>query len=205
MEKLIAGDLFPEVSLDIASGQSLKLPTDLDAPLTIMLFYRGYWWPYCIRQLNGYNERRAAFAGKGATIIAAVADSKENTLKVAETVDFPIAYGVTKEQAEILGSWWSAIGPMEFIQPSEFVLANDGKVIAATYSHGPFGRMDPTETLTYISREAFDSLREDYSKDWAPWFQRGFTLGAQGYAQIRKIHQRGSDLMKSYRYQSVYP
>ena len=54
---------------------------------------------------------------------------------------------------------------MEFIQPSEFVLATDGKVIAATYSHGPIGRMDPTETLNYISREAFDSLREDYSKD----------------------------------------
>ena len=43
MEKLIAGDLFPEISLDIASGKSLTLPTDLDAPLTIMLFYRGYW------------------------------------------------------------------------------------------------------------------------------------------------------------------
>ena len=54
---------------------------------------------------------------------------------------------------------------MEFIQPSEFVLAYDGKVIAATYSHGPIGRMDPAETLTYLSRDAFDSLRKGYKKD----------------------------------------
>lgn len=165
MEKLISGDFFPEMKLNIAGGGSLILPRDLDAPLTIMLFYRGYWWPYCIRQLNGYNERRDAFAEQGAKIIAAVADTEENTLKVAETLEFQIAYGITKEQSEALGSWWSAIGRMEFIQPSEFVLSNDGKVIASTYSHGPIGRMDTTETLTYISRDQFDTLREDHKKD----------------------------------------
>ena len=43
MDKLISGDIFPDISLNIASGEPLKLPRDLDAPLTIMLFYRGYW------------------------------------------------------------------------------------------------------------------------------------------------------------------
>ena len=43
MEKLISGDFFPEMKLNIAGGGSLILPRDLDDPLTIMLFYRGYW------------------------------------------------------------------------------------------------------------------------------------------------------------------
>ena len=75
-------------------------------------------------------------------------DSQEKTQEVAEPLSFPVAYGVTREIGNALGSWWDE--RRDFIQPSEFVLNRQGKVMFSTYSNSPVGRMDPAETLTLI-------------------------------------------------------
>ena len=75
-------------------------------------------------------------------------DSLEKTQEVAELLNFPVAYGVTREIGIALGSWWEE--RRDFIQPSEFVLNQQGKVMFSTYSNSPVGRMDPAETLTLI-------------------------------------------------------
>ena len=75
-------------------------------------------------------------------------DSQEKTREVAEPLSFPVAYGVTREIGNALGSWWDE--RRDFIQPSEFVLNRQGKVMFSTYSNSPVGRMDPAETLTLI-------------------------------------------------------
>lgn len=82
------------------------------------------------------------------SIIAAAVDSQEKTLEVAESLQFPVAYGVTRQQADALGAWWD--DRREFIQPTEFMLTRKGKVMFSTYSNAPVGRMDPAETLTLI-------------------------------------------------------
>jgi hypothetical protein len=43
VDKLGTGDVFPSLSLKIAGGGAITLPEGLDAPLTIVLFYRGHW------------------------------------------------------------------------------------------------------------------------------------------------------------------
>ena len=98
--------------------------------------------------LSGYEERRAAFADEGVGIIAGTVDSEEKTLEVGEPIGFPIAYGVTRSDGDKIGSWWEE--RRDFIQPSEFVLAQDGRVLMSTYSNSPIGRMDPAEALTLI-------------------------------------------------------
>ena len=75
-------------------------------------------------------------------------DSLEKTQEVAEPLNFPVTYGVTREIGNALGSWWEE--RRDFIQPSEFVLNPQGKVMFSTYSNSPVGRMDPAETLTLI-------------------------------------------------------
>ena len=75
-------------------------------------------------------------------------DSLEKTQEVAEPLNFPVAYGVTREIGNALGSWWDE--RRDFIQPSEFVLNRQGKVMFSTYSNSPVGRMDPAETLTLV-------------------------------------------------------
>ncbi len=42
-EKLTPGEVFPDLTLNIAGGGQLNLPADLSTPLTIVLFYRGHW------------------------------------------------------------------------------------------------------------------------------------------------------------------
>ncbi len=65
-----------------------------------------------------------------------------------QELGFPIAYGVTREQADAIGAWWE--DRRNIIQPSEFVLDGDGKVLSATYSTGPVGRMDAGDALKLV-------------------------------------------------------
>jgi len=77
-----------------------------------------------------------------------VADSEENTVAVARGLGFPVAFGMTKADGEMMGSWWDE--KRECIQPSEFLLSKNGGVMISVYSNGPVGRMDPEETLNLI-------------------------------------------------------
>ena len=48
-----------------------------------------------------------------------------------------------------MGAWWDE--ERNFIQPSEFLISADGKVIMSTYSNSPIGRMDPAEMLKLMT------------------------------------------------------
>jgi hypothetical protein len=41
--RLNAGDTFPELSLKLVGGQSVRFPSGLDGRYRIALFYRGHW------------------------------------------------------------------------------------------------------------------------------------------------------------------
>ena len=42
-EKLGSGDSFPNMSLALAGGGSIALPSDLKTTYSVILFYRGHW------------------------------------------------------------------------------------------------------------------------------------------------------------------
>ena len=88
------------------------------------------------------------FKALGASIIAGAVDSLEETAKVAADLNFPVAHGVTREDADAIGAWWD--DRRDHIQPSEFVITGNGRVMASTYSNSPIGRMDPAETLALL-------------------------------------------------------
>ena len=99
--------------------------------------------------LNGYEERRAAFDALGVSLFAASVYNEEQSGAVADTLGFPLGYGVTREQGDAMGAWWDE--ERNFIQPSEFVISPDGRVRMSTYSNSPVGRMDPAEMLTLLT------------------------------------------------------
>ena len=148
MDKLNSGVTFPRLSLKTASDNNLVLPDGLETPLTIVLFYRGYWWPFCRRLLKGYEERREALKEQGVSVIAASVDDESKTSEVATELGFPVAWGVSREDGEKIGAWWEPV--RNCMQPSEFVLRQNGKVLFSNYSNSPVGRMDPEETLVLI-------------------------------------------------------
>ena len=98
--------------------------------------------------MAGYEERREAFAEQGISIIAGTVDTEEQTIEVAADLNFPVAWGMTREDGDAIGAWWEE--RRDHIQPSEFVLTKSGKVMMSTYSNSPIGRMDPAEALTLI-------------------------------------------------------
>lgn len=42
-EKLNTGDIFPQMTLQLAGGGTLALPDGPAAKYTVILFYRGHW------------------------------------------------------------------------------------------------------------------------------------------------------------------
>ncbi len=84
----------------------------------------------------------------GVSIIAGTVDTQEQTREVAAPLGFPVAWGMTRADADLIGAWWET--RRNHIQPSEFVITQAGRVRSSTYSSSPIGRMDPEETLALM-------------------------------------------------------
>lgn len=69
--------------------------------------------------------------------------------EVADELNFPVGYGVTRADADALGSWWE--DRRQIVQPSEFVVGPDNKVIGASYSDGPLGRIDAADVVRLVN------------------------------------------------------
>lgn len=74
--------------------------------------------------------------------------------KAKETVDklkltFPVAYGLeVPRDADKIGAFWD--GGRKFIHATNFVLDSDKKVVDASYSTGPIGRILAADALSHI-------------------------------------------------------
>lgn len=90
----------------------------------------------------------------GVTIIAASADTAEQAREVqGRGLTFPVAYGVSRADAESIGAWWSD-DRGGYLQPAEFLLGRGGVVLGSMYASGPVGRMHVDEVRHAItSRE----------------------------------------------------
>ena len=96
----------------------------------------------------GFENLKSEFDALGAKIVTASVDPIDKAKEVAADVSFPVGYGVTREIADMLGSWWE--DRRSIIQPSEFILGADGKVIVSSYSDGPLGRIDAADVIRLI-------------------------------------------------------
>jgi peroxiredoxin len=99
--------------------------------------------------LAGFEKLRPELDALGVKVLAASVDPLEKAREVAAELSFPVAYGVTREQADAIGAWWE--DRRSIVQPSEFLLAADGTVRAATYSSGPIGRIDAADVVKLVN------------------------------------------------------
>ena len=88
----------------------------------------------------------------GVTIYAVSVDTKELATEVKDKgLSFPMAYGATKADSDLIGAWWSEERD-GYIQPAEFLLGRGGTVLGAMYASGPVGRMGADEAIPLITR-----------------------------------------------------
>jgi len=87
----------------------------------------------------------------GLTIIAVSVDSKEQGQGVKnQGLTFPISYGTTKADSDLVGSWWSEERG-GYIQPTEFLIGRGGMVLGLMYASGPVGRVGADEAIHLIT------------------------------------------------------
>ncbi len=99
--------------------------------------------------MAGFEKIRPELDALGVKIVAASVDPIDKAREVAAELSFPVGYGVTRAMADQLGSWWEE--RRSIIQPSEFLVAADGKVRASTYSSGPIGRVEPSDVVKLVN------------------------------------------------------
>ena len=81
-------------------------------------------------------------------IVAGSRDDRDKAEEVSAALPFPVAHGVTREQADAIGAWWEE--KRDFIQPSEFVFRRNGQIIQSSYSSGPLARTLPEDVLALL-------------------------------------------------------
>jgi peroxiredoxin len=98
--------------------------------------------------LVGFEKLKDELEALGARMVAASVDPIDKAREVAADVSFPVGYGVTRAIADTLGAWWE--DRRSIIQPSEFIVGADGKVVVSSYSDGPLGRIDAADAVRLI-------------------------------------------------------
>ncbi|MFY0611162.1 MAG: redoxin domain-containing protein [Hyphomicrobiaceae bacterium] len=101
----------------------------------------------------GFAEQKAELDALGIKVAAASVDPIDKAKEVADEVNFPVGYGVTKDVADKLGSWWEE--RRQIIQPTELMLNGENQVVGSSYADGPLGRIQATEIISLI--KIFDS------------------------------------------------
>ena len=97
----------------------------------------------------GFEEQKAELEKLGISVVAASIDPADKAQEVADEVSFPVGMEVSRDIADALGSWWE--DRRQIIQPSEFILGPDNKVIASSYSDGPLARMQADDIVKLIN------------------------------------------------------
>ena len=160
--KLIQGDKFPQIKLNLVDGGVISIP-EVKERYLVLIFYRGTWCPYCKRQLASYHAKLAELRDLGAIVVAGAVDDLASSKALAADLGltFPLAYGVTAEQVSELNPWWTGDNHGKYIQPMEFLISRGGLVLGSMYASGPVGRMGVDEVLTAIRNRERRRLEQE--------------------------------------------
>lgn len=100
--------------------------------------------------MAGLQSKLKELEALGASAIAASVDPEAETRELIAklSLTFPVAWGVTRQIADAIGAWWEP--SRNIVQPAEFIVGQNGRVISSTYSSGPIGRMEPADMISLL-------------------------------------------------------
>ena len=142
---------FPKLELQLLSGEILNLPEGFGEGYGIMLFYRGYRWPYCRQQLADFQTALTAYHAEQIKVIAGSVDSVEKTIELSDRlgITYPIAYGLDAETvSRLTGGFYEK--EKKYLQPTGIIVRPDKNVEMAVYSTGAVGRFVAQDVLSAV-------------------------------------------------------
>ena len=152
---LQVGDQAPDITLPDANGQAVRLADLWSEGVTVLIFYRGGWCPYCNMELRAWQQQLDALAKLDANVVAISPQTPDNSLSTAEKNElaFPVlsdsnldasnGFGIAFEMPQPLIDLYSKVGndlPI-FNGNGRWVLP-----LAATYVIGRNGRTHFAQT-----------------------------------------------------------
>lgn len=172
VDHLKVGDTVPEGMIGLESGEWVKLSEQLAGEPALLIFYRGGWCPFCVKQLAELNDIADEISAEGIRLLAISADKPEK-LKAKEKLSaldyalfsdskmtlsraFGIAFEVDPETVEKYKGWGIDLegdsGETHHMlpHPSVFVVDGEGVIQFAHVDPNYKERLAPEKVLTAI-------------------------------------------------------
>ncbi|MEC5127481.1 redoxin domain-containing protein [Verrucomicrobiales bacterium BCK34] len=127
-----------------------------DSAAIMLIFYRGYWCPYCISELAHIQTGKALFDEANVALAAVTVDEGE-ALKLAKTkasADFPILSDNEGKLIDVFGlrhKGGNAIDGSDISRPAIIVLNREGKLIYSEYTDNYRVRPSPKKLAANIT------------------------------------------------------
>lgn len=93
-EGLFIGSKAPDFKAKDQDGKDVRLKDLLKKGKVVLVFYRGYWCPYCNRELSRLQDSLSQIQEKGATVIAVSPEKPENISQTVEKTkaSYPVLF-----------------------------------------------------------------------------------------------------------------
>ena len=94
MPLLSPGDPFPALTVPLAGGGRLDLPTAFGGDYGAVLIYRGSWCPYCNAQLGAFQRAEDSLRDAGIRVAALSVDDEATTQALVDKhkLGFPVGH-----------------------------------------------------------------------------------------------------------------
>jgi peroxiredoxin len=83
-EGLFINSKAPDFKAADQNGKEVRLKDLLKTGKVVLVFYRGYWCPFCNRELQRLEDSLQLIKAKGATVVAVTAEKPENIKQTIE-------------------------------------------------------------------------------------------------------------------------
>ena len=148
---LDVNDHFPKLDLKLLSGETLSLPEGFGDGYGIILFYRGYWWPFCRQQLADFQASLKEYDAEQIKVIAGSVDPVEKTKELVDklSITYGMACGMDAEAiSRLTGAFYEK--DKKYLQSTGLIVRPDKTIEMAVYSTGPVGRFVADDVLKVI-------------------------------------------------------
>jgi peroxiredoxin len=142
-------------------GTEVRLKDMLKKGKVVLVFYRGYWCPYCNKELSRLQDSLSFIKEKGAQLIAVSAEKPENISKTVEQTkaEYPVIYD---EGLKIMKAY-----DVAFEVPENTLTRYRNANIDIEKNNGINGKWLPVPAVYIIDKEStviYRFFEQDYKK-----------------------------------------
>lgn len=160
-EGLFIGSRAPDFRATDQQGQEIRLRDLLKKGKVVLVFYRGYWCPYCNKELSRLQDSLGLLTEKGATVLAITPELPEGIAKTVEKtgVSFPVIHD---RELKIMKSY-----DVEFEVEENSLSRYRSGGVDIEKNNGKNGKYLPVPAVYIIDKESYITYRffeSDYRK-----------------------------------------